>query len=386
MHERDDSQGSRPQYQLVLLCVLLSLLLHGTGAWLLLLLPAPQSEKQARDQRPSRVLHIRKGEKKAKMPSSPQKEQTNPQIPFAKTDADHPETRPRQTDFQGKRHSRAEGMSDGSQRSDDTPVPTMDGEEAEEINTLERERQDGPIEHEGPDSPLPVPPPTPEPTPGQSDTPSSPQPDLGTEISSQPPTDATPSILPPPENRNGDTPLHPDAPKLTPAEPPAQTAAPQSGQPDARGTAPVSPRPRVTRPVYDPSLADHAQPGFRTTERRSRSTGRFILGRHPSLNVSATPMGRYEELIYRLIARRWYAACDEHRGDIIPGSIIIAFRLNKRGSVETMNLVTRRGASVIQQSFTFGAIRRAQLPPMPPAVQQELIGEQLELIFTFYFD
>ena len=51
-----------------------------------------------------------------------------------------------------------------------------------------------------------------------------------------------------------------------------------------------------------------------------------------------------------------------------------------------MNLITRRGASVIQQSFTFGAIRQAQLPPMPPAVQKELIGEQLELIFTFNFD
>jgi hypothetical protein len=61
-----------------------------------------------------------------------------------------------------------------------------------------------------------------------------------------------------------------------------------------------------------------------------------------------------------------------HRGDIIPGTIIIAFRLNKRGSVETMNLITRRGASVIQQSFTFGAIRQAQLPPMPPCTEWHL--------------
>ncbi len=97
-------------------------------------------------------------------------------------------------------------------------------------------------------------------------------------------------------------------------------------------------------------------------------------------------MGRYEMLVYRLIAARWYAACDEHRGDIIPGRIIIAFRLNKRGNVENMNLVTRRGAGVIQQGFTFRAIRSAQLPPMPTDVQRELIGEQLELIFTFNFD
>ena len=49
-------------------------------------------------------------------------------------------------------------------------------------------------------------------------------------------------------------------------------------------------------------------------------------------------------------------------------------------------IITRRGAGIIQQSFTFGAIRQAQLPPMPPAVQRELIGNQLELIFTFNFD
>lgn len=181
--------------------------------------------------------------------------------------------------------------------------------------------------------------------------------------------------------------------KLQPTEIPEtakehpQEAAPATGIPDASAPAPKSTRPKIRRPVYDPSLADHAQqPGLRTTERRSRSSGRFVLGRDPALNVSATPMGRYEMLVYRLIAARWYAACDEHRGNIIPGRIIIAFRLNKRGNVENMNLVTRRGAGVIQQGFTFRAIRSAQLPPMPTDVQRELIGEQLELIFTFNFD
>jgi hypothetical protein len=51
-----------------------------------------------------------------------------------------------------------------------------------------------------------------------------------------------------------------------------------------------------------------------------------------------------------------------------------------------MDLVRRHGAGVIQQSFTFRAIRRATLPPMPSTVRQEIVGELLELIFTFNFD
>ena len=139
--------------------------------------------------------------------------------------------------------------------------------------------------------------------------------------------------------------------------------------------------------MYDPTQADHAQPpGLRTTERRTRSTGQFVIGKLPSCNVEATPRGQYEELVYRLIARQWYFACDNHRGDIIPGTVIIALRINTRGRVESMNLVNRRGASVSQQSFTFAAIRRAQFPAMPKEVQKTLIGNLMELIITFDFN
>lgn len=128
------------------------------------------------------------------------------------------------------------------------------------------------------------------------------------------------------------------------------------------------------------------QPGFRTYERRSRSTGTFVVGRNPSLNVEATPRGRYEALLYRLIARSWYIACDEHRGDIIPGSLTISVCLNKQGRIHNLQLYGRRGASVLQQSFTFTAIRRAALPPMPEAVQKEADSDLIEMLITFHFD
>ena len=379
--QNSGNQWRNAQGKVALLCILLSLTVHAAGAWLILQLPESQQNRQNKQASAvtTRALQIKRAKKK-----EPEKTEAPPPKPFAKTDADRPEERPEEADFEGKRNSRAEGVTDGPQRRSDAPAPTMAGEEKEELNTVERERQDGPIEHEGKNRPTPAPPPSPEPAPGMPDSPPTPQPDKGND-STTTPAEATATAQPVPENQAGKTKLHPAEPQLLPAEQPQQ-AAPAPGQPDSAGKAPAPPRPKVHRPIYDPSLADHAQPGFRTTERRSRSTGRFILGRNPALNVSSTPMGQYEELIYRLVARRWYMACDEHRGDIIPGTIIIAFRLNKRGSVETMNLITRRGASVIQQSFTFGAIRQAQLPPMPAGVQKELIGEQLELIFTFNFD
>ena len=375
------------QGKVALLCVLLSLSVHVAGAWLILQLPEPQKtgEGKKASTATTRALKIKRSRKKEKKTKKAEQQEAPAPKPFAKTDADRPEVRPEQADFQGKRNSQAEGVSDGPQRSDDYPVPTMAGEEKEEINTVERERQDGPIEHEGKNQPTSAPPPTPDPAPGVPDAPPVPNPDAGQQISDAATPEATPSTRPQSEQKDGDMKRQP-VEEEKPVEENQQQSTHPPGQMDATGKAPIPTRPKIRRPIYDPSLADHAQPGFRTTERRSRSTGRFILGRNPALNVAATPMGRYEELIYRLVARRWYIACDEHRGDIIPGRIIIAFRLNKRGGVETMNLITRRGASVIQQSFTFGAIRQAQLPPMPPAVQKELIGEQLELIFTFNFD
>ena len=371
--------------RIALLCLLASLGLHILGGWLLLQLPEPEKKQKLRAARAGKVLQItREKKKKEKAAPATQKEPPQAQRPVVKTDSDRPEQRPKKTEFQGNRNTRAEGEGDKPQTPDSTPVPTMLGEQKEELNTVERERQDGSPEHEGKNRPTPALPPTPEPAPGMPDSPTAPQPDAG-EQATKSTAEATPTARPLLEETDGAMKLRP-ADEQEPSIDSPQQAAPSPGSPESQGKHPTPPRPKIRRQVYDPSLADHSQPGFRTTERRSRSNGQFVLGRNPALNVSATPMGRYEMMVYRRIAARWYAACDEHRGDIIPGRIIIAFRLNKRGGVETMNLITRRGASVIQQGFTFRAIRNAQLPPMPISVQRELIGEQLELIFTFNFD
>jgi len=358
-------EQNRKRVTRVLACLLLSLILHAALAALFLRLPAPEQSRDfrvpRRDREEIRMIQLLRPD------SQPEQEK---QHPFAKTSPDQPEELPRQADFEGARNNRADG--EATEKASDNPVPTMKGEEKEEIVTFNQERQDGDVETAGKMTPAPPPvPPGISPsddrqgsTDNQQDSPDKRQDN---------PNDQQDDRRSAPEEESDDLNLR---------LPPERTlTAPGSRPPDFSGV-PVPP----SVVPYDPSLADHAQPGFRSHERRSRSTGRFVLGRHPSLNVAATPRGKYEELIYRRIARYWYIACDEHRGDIIPGSLTISLRLDRRGRLSSMELINRRGASMIQQSFTFGAIRKATLPPMPPQVQAGLVGDLLELIFEFHFD
>ena len=325
-----------------------------------------------------------------------QQEHTKEQKPFAKTNPDLPQQHPDHAAFEGQRNTRAEGM-DNTTRSSNAPIPTMEGEEKEENNTVQQERQDGDIEFYGKnDAPQTPPadateqehpsPPAPQTPQGIPDATTTPEPATGnTPATAQETTESQSAEQP---NTEGELHVSPPQDEQPPQENAKETPPPAVGTPE--GTTPTPEAPpvvQVRRPVYDPTQADHAQPpGLRTEERRSRSTGQFVIGRMPACNVEATPRGQYEELIYRRIARQWYFACDQHRGDIIPGTIIIAIRITEKGTIESMNLVNRRGAGVSQQSFTFSAIRSAQIPPMPKEVQKTLIGNLLEIIITFDFN
>ncbi len=139
------------------------------------------------------------------------------------------------------------------------------------------------------------------------------------------------------------------------------------------------------RPVYDPAFSAESQPGFRTAERKTRISGHFSFGHRASLNVAATPVGRYQELVYRAIGMCWYHQCDVNRDLIVTGTIRTRILLNPEGHVVSIRQLSRDGASEAQKSFTFVAIQQAPIPPMPPDVRKELIGNRMELFFDFFF-
>lgn len=149
------------------------------------------------------------------------------------------------------------------------------------------------------------------------------------------------------------------------------------------GGSPADTRPKPA--YYDPAFTPEAQPGFRTEEKKTRTTGRFSFGRKAALNVAATPMGRYQMVIYRAIAMCWYKQCDLNRDLIVPGTLHIRLLVDKKGKVADLRLLKMTGASTVQKSFTFLAIQQAPIPAMPPEAEEELVGDKLELYFDFHF-
>lgn len=374
-----DEQTVRGGMARAALCVVLSLVLHGGMVWgaLMWLREAGVVRRggAAGGDRGVRVVQVvREQVPKEEGPRT-----------FAKTDPDAEERAPLEADFVGKRHAVASGAEYAPERRSDAPLPTQNGEEQEDVVTFDQERQEGDLAYDGkvelpeavPAAGVPLPPEV----PVQQQLPEVPVPEVADEVKAASLAGVQSVLQEPVRDEEGELQL-----RAADDAPGTEAVQPQEGA--ARPALVVLPR-GVSGEVYDPALAEHMQQrpaGFRTRERRTRSTGRFVVGSKPSLNVASTPQGRYEEEIYRRVAYFWYIACDEHRGDIIPGSVVISLRVNARGQLANMDLVRRTGASISQQSFTFGAIRRASLPPMPPAVQQELVGDLLELIFQFNFD
>ena len=128
-----------------------------------------------------------------------------------------------------------------------------------------------------------------------------------------------------------------------------------------------------------------SQPGFKTHEQKTKQTGKFSFGRRPTLDVEATPMGTYQAIVYRAIGEQWYRQCDLNRDLIVTGTVRIRILINKNGKISFMRQTSRVGASEVQKSFTFLAIKLARLPAMPPEVRSMLVGDSLEMYFDFNF-
>lgn len=334
------------------LCVAVSLLLHS----LLFLLP---EQEQRKDGGSTAAPTPQKESYVIRLQADTPKEAESKLLPVVKTDPDIPQSSPERADFEGRHNSTAEGNSMHRPNDSTLPIPSLAGEKQDELVTFDMKRQDGPLEHDG-----------------RKDNAAPPQPSI--------------PEVPAPEQPHTDTDSAADTTAAVEEAARAvreYTAAADEGMKLSRQQRKgKTARPRRPLIIRDPSLADNSPPGFRTNERRSRSTGRFVMGRNAKLNVAATPRGQYETEIYRRIARNWYATCDAHRGDIIPGSITISLRIDRNGSLRNMEPMIRHGASVSQQAFTFRAIRSASLPPMPENVRRDIIGDLLEIIIEFNFD
>ena len=312
-------------------------------------------------------------------------------------------TRPETPRFQGNRNTRREGGRKDPDSSRD--MPAQDGEEREngEIVLFDQERQDGDMSHERdgnkdadpgasasmpfqplePSSPPPGHPDALNPSPNATGSPSA----VGEEgLARQDRTPAREHVMQLPHAVTLPRPGRPEEPDAL--EELAKSIArgadrPPLNLPDLQ--LPPNARPPQKQPLYDPMFNAENQPGFKTHERKTKLTGKFSFGRRPTLDVEATPLGRYQMIVYRAIGEQWYRQCDLNRDLIVAGTVRIRILIAKNGNVTSMRQTSRVGASEVQKSFTFLAIKLAKLPAMPPEVRNELVGETLEMYFDFNF-
>ncbi len=425
---RPDSGFREPS---IWLCLLLSLLVHAALAWWAFPFDFRRKTPEARSGGERRLLlvHRRAEPKKNEQPRN--KPQQDPQ--WVKTSTEQKRQRPHEPDYIGKRPTAASGGRRQPDKKEGEPLPDQDGlERRGEIVLFDQERQEGDLEHDGkkratpatpapPTRATPPSPPAPSAIAGRPAPPAPPVPPAATPpraaIAQQPNPPGEPAAKGLPEGRDEQKEAKSGRDEQADARAPVASVRerqidpqqkdllttpvtftvqpsipiPSFGSPQGQ-TGAVAPTPPGAAPSsqparrYDPSFTADSQPGFRTRERRTRSTGRFVFGSNPSMNVASTPRGQYEELIYRRVAYFWYRECDANREMIVPGSIQIRLLVNTQGQITSMDLLRRTGASVSQQGFTFRAIRSADLPPMPAVVRDDVVGDKMELVFTFNFD
>lgn len=416
------------------LCLLLSVLVHALLAWWVFPFDFKRKTPEARRGGERRILLVqRRPEEPKKNAGLHPKEQPKKEPMWVKTSTEQKKKKPREPDYIGVRNTSASGGRKQPDKKEGDLLPDQDGiDRKNDITLFDQKRQEGDLEHDGK---KPTPPTQPSSSRTAAATPAPPSPQPLPPAPPAPPTPPTPARAQPTARQDAPRPADETASRGRPdgeedkkqhkpgrdetTQPQAAVASvrerkvepqrrdlltspvvfnvqpsvpiPSFGTPQgvqgalAPTPAGLAPPARPSRP-YDPSFTADSQPGFRTHERRTRTTGRFVFGSNASLNVASTPRGQYEELIYRRVAYYWYRECDANREMIVPGSIQIRVLVNTQGQITSMDLLRRTGASVSQQGFTFRAIRSADLPPMPRVVRDDVVGDKMELVFDFNFD
>ncbi len=152
----------------------------------------------------------------------------------------------------------------------------------------------------------------------------------------------------------------------------------RDGAADALAEKKVEEKPKPKpKPIDDPAFSGN----------QSKTAIKGSISRHgeSALDVTDSPMGRYQSAIGKAVEREWQLNCVKHRDFITPGYLTVRFFVTAEGRVKTVQFVGDNQTGEVQKGFTLNSIRNAPIPAMPPAVKKEMAGDSLELIFNFYF-
>ena len=280
------------------------------------------------------------------IPAAPQKTAlAAPEIARTSPDQESAEP-PASRRYIGERNTQA--TSDLPPTGENPTLPSQAGREPrpqEAPATTESQYQDGKLESPSPATP-----------PNQKSPP---------EMATPPAPSAQP--LPPPEKLlTGPNPIESPVPKSAPDSPPKPKQEPAKSPPK-------------------PAPAPLSDPAFRGNHNKTAIRGSISRHGRSALDVTDSPMGRYQSTIGRAVEKQWQLNCVKRRDFIVPGFLTVRFFVQPNGNVKSVQFVGDIEGGEVQKGFTLQSIRDAPIPPMPPAVKKEMDGDALELIFNFYF-
>lgn len=303
---------------------------------------------------------------------------------FARTSTDQTEEAPKTSPFIGERNTVA--TSDRPPVAGAPDMPSQKGappRDAGDFETTESRYQDGSLSGSGrkadsqatPEPPAPPSPPTPVPAdpvmaakPAAADG----KADKPAEEEVKPASRPMENLLTGPDPVDVPVPKPEEKNELKPTPPrPAQEAAKAGSKPQE------TPRPPAAKAIDDPM--------FRGAQRKTAIVGSISRTGRSALNVTDTPLGRYQAAISRAVELEWQRNCVRHRDFITPGYLTVRFFVEPTGKVRTVQFVGQMETGEVQKGFTLNSIRDAEIPPMPAALKKEYTREPLELIFNFYF-
>ena len=153
----------------------------------------------------------------------------------------------------------------------------------------------------------------------------------------------------------------------------------------ARDGAADAPAEKKVEEKPKPKPAPIDDPAFRGNQSKTAIKGSISRHGESALDVTDSPMGRYQAAIGKAVEKEWQLNCVKHRDFITPGYLTVRFYVTEAGRVKSVQFVGDNETGEVQKGFTLNSIRNAPIPAMPPELKKEMGGDALELIFNFYF-
>ncbi len=122
---------------------------------------------------------------------------------------------------------------------------------------------------------------------------------------------------------------------------------------------------------------------FTPEERQSVLNGSLQRVGQNAVDAEATPRGKYEALVRRLINKNWHNYRPSYTDFIVPGEVSFHFTISRGGRVSRVKLLANSTNTVVAE-FSMEAVLSSKLPPIPPEIEVAPSGLSMKYSIIIY--